>query len=105
MRTKIQQVKATGGPFLFVTDFSKQMPFQFCTVTVTHSDVQICRSVCFLRLCFRDIALTASCLEYEPTIPAKFMIGTDQVDDKRLTKMILIQNSFAGQGTWLHQES
>ena len=28
---------------------------------------------------YRDIALTASCLEYEPTIPAKFMIGTDQV--------------------------
>ena len=23
-------------------------------------------------------ALTVSCLEYEPTIPAKFMIGTDQ---------------------------
>ena len=85
--------------------FSKQMPFQFCTITVSHSDVQFCWLMCFLKLCFRDIALTASCLEYEPTIPAKFMIGTDQVDDKRLTKMILIQNSFAGQGTWLHQES
>ena len=26
----------------------------------------------------QEKALTVSCLEYEPTIPAKFMIGTDQ---------------------------
>ena len=25
-----------------------------------------------------DRALSVSCLEYEPTIPAKFMVGTDQ---------------------------
>ena len=32
----------------------------------------------FLILGDMEKALTVSCLEYEPTIPAKFMIGTDQ---------------------------
>ena len=39
----------------------------------------------------RDLALTASCLEYEPTIPAKFMVGTDQGRALGCTKKAKVQ--------------
>ena len=42
----------------------------------------------------QDIALSVSCLEYEPTIPAKFMIGTDQGKALGCTKKAKCQSEY-----------